>query len=385
MDPLKVLQLHNRYREAGGEDTVLRMERDLLRQNGHEVREFGLENPEGAGALGSFLVSAWNPASAKRVEEMLETERPDVAHIHNTWWALTPSIIRPLKAAGIPIVVTLHNYRLLCVNAMLFRDGRPCEACVGTHPWRGVRHRCYRDSLLASTVAANAIAVARRSGVWQEVDRFLALTEFARQRFISGGLSPEKMAIKSNFVDDPGPRFAPPSESKTILFVGRLSHEKGVRPLLEAWSDADLRGFELLIIGSGPLRSEIESTAPNGVRFAGRVPPDRVAAFMLRARGMVLPSLWYEGQPMVLLEALAAGLPLVVSDIGGIPETVAGCAELATPGDHVSWSRALQRFADPGWVDDASVASRAVYQARYASDVALRELVGSYRSVIRDD
>jgi glycosyltransferase involved in cell wall biosynthesis len=275
--------------------------------------------------------------------------------------------------------MTLHNYRLLCANAMLFREGRVCEDCIGTSPWRAVPHRCYRNSMFASAVAATAIDIPRRLGVWDDVDLFISLTEFARERFVAGGLPATKLLVKPNFVDDPGPRPNLPSTSNTVLFVGRLSTEKGVRTLLEAWHSSDLAGLELLVVGDGPLREELESTAPRGVRFAGRVAPERVSELMLRSRGMVFPSVWYEGQPMVLLEALAAGLPVVASDIGGIPETVAGHSVLVAPGDRTSWTRALERLADAEWVDSASAANRAVYESRYAPEVALGELEGAYR------
>jgi len=382
---LTILQIHNRYREGGGEDTVVRKERALLESAGHEVVEFGAENPPGAvAAARTLVVSPWNLASARRVREVVTDRRPDIAHVHNTWWRLTPSILGPLADAHIPVAMTLHNYRLLCANAMLFREGRPCEECVGTHPWRAVPYRCYRGSALASVVAASAIEVSRRLGVWSDVAVFLTLTEFAKQRFVAGGFSADRLVVKPNFVDDPGSRTNPASESNTILFVGRLSEEKGVRTLLDAWRDAAPDDLELLIVGDGPLARELRATVPRGVRFAGKVPPTQVAELMRRARAMVFPSVWYEGQPMVLLEALAAGLPLVVSEIGGIPETVGdgGAAVSAPPGDRSAWAAALNRLSDAGWVDAASLHARAVYEARYSVEPALDGLMRAYEMAI---
>ena len=154
-EPLKVLQVHNQYRELGGEDTVVAMEAAILRNGGHEVFPYRFSNATNLAGTGvSLLASSWNPRSAARIRRVIEETRPDVAHVHNTWWAASPSIVSALNDAGVPTVVTLHNYRLVCANAMLFRDGKPCEDCVGSHPWHAVRHRCYRGSGPASIVAA---------------------------------------------------------------------------------------------------------------------------------------------------------------------------------------------------------------------------------------
>jgi len=381
---LTILQIHNHYREGGGEDTVVRKERALLESAGHEVVEVEAENPREALATARTLAaSPWNLASARRVKEVVAVHRPDVAHVHNTWWRLTPSILTSLAKAHVPIAMTLHNYRLLCANAMLFRDGRPCEECVGTHPWRAVPYRCYRGSAVASWVAASAIEISRRVGVWSDVAVFLTLTEFAKERFVAGGLAAERLVVKPNFVDDPGSRTNPASESSTVLFVGRLSEEKGIRTLLDAWRTGAFADLELLVVGDGPLAGELHATAPPGVRFAGRVPPEQVAELMRRARAMVFPSVWYEGQPMVLLEALAAGLPLVVSDIGGIPETVGdGGAVSAPPGDRSAWADVLNRLRDATWIEEASLQARAVYEARYSVEPALEGLMRAYETAM---
>lgn len=387
MSPLTVLQIHNAYREVGGEDTVVRRERDLLRAAGHEVVAYGAENPRGrVNATVTMLASPWNTMSARRAADAVRRQRPDVAHVHNTWWALSASIVRPLAAAGIPIVMTLHNYRLLCANAMLFRDGRPCEECVGTHPWRAVGYTCYRDSFPASFIAATAISLSRRRQVWQDVDVFLALTEFARERFIAGGLPPDKLIVKPNFVDDPGPRRIPPSRSSTVLYVGRLSEEKGIDLLLDAWREAALDKLRLLVVGDGPLRGVLEASAPSGVQFLGRVTPDRVRDLMLEARALVFPSLWYEGQPMVLLEALAAGAPLVACAMGGVIDTIGdrSAAVQAAPGDLSDWKRALWKLTDDAWVDEAGAHARDVFEARYVSQIALDNLIGVYRRAIEN-
>jgi glycosyltransferase involved in cell wall biosynthesis len=314
--------------------------------------------------------------SARSVKQITAEFQPDVAHIHNTWWVLSPSVVAAL--GSIPTVVTLHNYRLLCANSQLFRDGHPCEDCVGRGPWRGVQHRCYRRSFPASTLAAAAISIPRRLDVWRNVDLFLALTDFAKGRFVAGGLPEERLVVKPNFVDDPGPRLNAPSASTTVLFVGRLSTEKGIGVLLEAWSRVRPDHLELLIVGDGPLADDVRALAPPGVRFLGHLGQDQIRELMLGARALIFPSIWYEGQPMVLLEALAAGLPLVVSGIGGIPDTVVDYGAALIVNRKSDWAESLVRLADDVWVDGAGRHGRAVFEGRYTPDAALDRLLDAY-------
>jgi glycosyltransferase involved in cell wall biosynthesis len=383
MSSLTVLQIHNRYRQRGGEDTVAEKEAALLRRAGHKVVEHVVANPsEPIQAAASVLAAPWNPRAAARLREVVEDTRPDVAHIHNTWWALTPSIVGVLDRLMVPTVVTLHNYRLMCVNAQLFRDGAPCEDCVGSSPWHGVRYRCYRDSLAASTLSAATIQLNRRLKTWQRADRLLVLTEFARGRFIESGIPAERLFLKPNFVDDPEPRTSPPSASRTVLFVGRLSSEKGIAELLDWWADAPTSDLELVVIGDGPLLKELQPGRDRSVRFAGRMAGPEVLRQMLDARALVFPSVWYEGQPMVLLEAMAAGLPLVASNIGGIPETVSGTALLASPGDSAAWTGALARLADDRWVDEGGLAVRRLFEQSYSPEIGLARLINEFSEAI---
>jgi glycosyltransferase involved in cell wall biosynthesis len=385
MPALKVLQIHNRYREAGGEDTVAARETSLLRAAGHTVVEYHVGNPtEPRGAASTLLVAPWNPRAAARLRNQIEEVRPDIAHVHNTWWTLTPSILRELDRLGVPTVATLHNYRLMCVNAQLFRNGAPCEDCVGSHPWHGVQHRCYRGSVPASTVSAATIQLNRWLRTWQRVDRILVLTDFARSRFVASGIPADHLHLKPNFVDDPGRRFGSPSSSQTVLFVGRLSEEKGIADLLDVWATTVPVDLKLAVVGDGPLRSSLESLNIPNVHFVGQLAGPEVQQLMLSSRALVFPSIWYEGQPMVLLEALAAGLPLVVSDIGGLPEIVAGttAAVLARPGDSGSWSDALGHLADNLRIDQSGKSARRVFEERYSPEIGLDRLMHEYEGAI---
>jgi glycosyltransferase involved in cell wall biosynthesis len=380
---MRILQVHTRYREPGGEDAVVSAEAGLLARAGHEVVPYVAENPTGAlPTATSLALSAWNPRAAIALRQAVRRVRPDVAHVHNTWYALSPSVVGALAAAEVPVVATLHNYRLLCANALLFRDGRPCEDCVGTNPWPGVRHRCYRGSAAASAAAAGMIAANRALRTWnRHVRLFLALNDFARDRFVRGGLPAHKIRVKQNFVADPGPRRQPPSASGTVLYVGRLSAEKGVATVLEAWrTELAVRPLELLVVGDGPLRAELERTAPPNVRFLGRVAPSEVRHLMLSSRALLLPSVWYEGQPIAALEALASGLPVVASRLGGIPSLLELADErwLPAPGDPSSWSQALGLLGDGAEVDRTGAQLRRRYEAHFSEQVGLRLLEEAY-------
>jgi glycosyltransferase involved in cell wall biosynthesis len=379
---VRVLQLHTPYRQPGGEDAVVRAEAEVLRRSGHEVVQYQVQNPPGAaGAIGSLVLSPWNPLQARRVQGLAERIRPDVAHVHNTWYAQSPAVLWALRRSGVPTVMTLHNYRLVCANGQLFRDGAPCEDCVGASPWHGVQHGCYRDSMVLSVPAAGTIALHDRLRTWcRTVDRFVVLSEFAAERLVRGGLPPDRIELKPNFVADPGPRAAPAAASATVLYVGRLSPEKGVELLVEAWREVGEGPLELVVVGDGPLRERLARRPVARLRLVGQLPAAEVRRQMLAARALVLPSVWYEGQPVAVLEALAAGLPVLGSGIGGVPELLAplGRDWLAAPGEVASWVAALRALADPERVEVASARARALYERSFSAATAARALEGVY-------
>ncbi len=381
---MRILQLHNHYRQAGGEDAVVETEADLLRSAGHEVRTFATANPvEGPRALGRLLVAPWNPAAAARVRRLAMDLQPDIAHLHNTWYSLTPAVPAALRNLGIPVVMTLHNYRLVCAAATLFRDGSPCTDCVVSHPWHAVAHRCYRNSFGASAVASATIAGHKARQTWhRDVDKFIALSSFGREQFLAAGLPPERLAVKYNSVADPGPRANPPSSSSKILFVGRLAEEKGVLQLLEAWREVPAP-LELVIVGTGPLDAQLRATAPSRVRFLGQTDPASVAALMRGARALVFPSLWYEGLPLVPIEAAAAGLPVVLSDLGAMSEMFRPEADqfLLPAGDVAALASRLQRLHEDAFVDHHGRFFRQRFLERFTHDRAIDRLQQIYRQL----
>jgi glycosyltransferase involved in cell wall biosynthesis len=322
---MKVLAVHNRYQQPGGEDQVFLAETTLLESYGHRVVRYSTHNDRVAGMNRLALAgnTLWNSSTYRELRALIRQERPHVAHFHNTFPLVSPAGYYAAKAEGVPVVQTLHNYRLLCPNALFFRDGRVCEDCMGkVIPWPGVVHKCYRGSRAASGLVTAMLTTHRVLRTWTEmVDAYVALTEFARRKFVEGGLPAEKMVVKPNFVyPDPGPG---EGRGGYALFVGRLSPEKGVGTLLAAWERLD-RPVPLKVVGDGPLREQVVE-APDRrpcVEYLGYRPAEEVHGLMKEASMLVFPSEWYETFGRVAAEAFATATPVIAADIGAIAELV---------------------------------------------------------------
>ena len=271
---MRILLVHNRYRQRGGEEAVLDAESALLRERGHEVLEFLKDNRD-LDAKPGFRVAVnaiWARRSRNEVEQLVRESRPDIVHFHNTQPRISPAAYYAVRAHGVPVVQTLHNFRLMCPSATFFRDGKVCEDCLGkVLPWPGVLHACYRNSRTASGTVAATIALHRGLGTWTKlVDRHIALTHFAKAKFVEGGLSEERIAVKPNFVVDCGyPRSTAASVRKGALFVGRLSPEKGLLTLVRAWRKLTL---PLQVIGDGPLLRFVSESVLPAVQTLGAKP-----------------------------------------------------------------------------------------------------------------
>ena len=316
---MKILMLHNRYLVPGGEDQSTAAEVALLRENGCEVELLEEDNRrvEELGKLRTAARTLWSQESFRRVRNRLRQGRHDVVHVQNFFPLWSPSVYYAAADCGVPVVQTLHNYRLTCVNAYLFRDGHVCEDCLGRFmPWMGIRHACYRQSRAASAVLASMIGLHKLLRTWErKVQVYVALTQFARQKYIAGGLPEEKIAVKPNFVY-PAPQ---PGQGGGgyALFVGRLSPEKGIATLLKAWKTAG-GCFPLKIVGDGPCAEQVVAATEStqSIEYLGRRAPDAVLRLMSEADVMVFPSEWYEGMPRTIVEAFAVGTPVVASNLG---------------------------------------------------------------------
>lgn len=313
--PLRVIVAHNRYQQRGGEDAVVEAEVALLREHGHDVVEYQRDNHdlEHLPRAQAALQTMWSTRTTRDVGGLINAFKPDVLHVHNTFPLISPSIYWVARQHRLPVVQTLHNFRLVCPQALMLRDDKPCEDCVGKLPWRSVQHACYRGSRVQTGLLAGMVTAHRITGTWQhQVTRYIALNDFCRSRFIAGGLPADKIVTKPNFVDLP-----PPGDQARsgFLFVGRLSLEKGIRVLVDAAQQAQL-AEPIWVAGSGPESALLEGA--NGIQGLGAQTPDEVYARMRQTRALVLPSIWYENFPRTLVEAFACGLPVIASRLGAM-------------------------------------------------------------------
>jgi glycosyltransferase involved in cell wall biosynthesis len=385
---MKVLMVHNRYQQRGGEDSVVSAEVDLLVANGIQVQRFDADNDAIHGLRAKIQVSASQLGSSSvvknRLLKALAEFRPDVVHVHNWFPTISASIFRTCHQIRIPVVHTLHNYRLLCVTATLFRDGRVCEDCLGTtFRTPGVLHGCYRQSRVGSAVATAGMLAHWAAGTWQHsVDRFIALSEFAKQKLIEGGLPAEKLVVKPNFVD-PVPQ--PGSGSRGyIIHVGRLTEEKGVRTLLECWRDSPDLPL-LKIVGTGPLENEVKEAAnrSKNIEWLGLKSNAEVQHLMSEAVATLCPSLWYEGMPRVTIESMAVGTPVVASAIGCYPEMIDDESGILFPaGDAGVLREWIRRASRNNLFTNMRPAARRRFEAEYTGERNLSILLKVYRDVL---
>jgi glycosyltransferase involved in cell wall biosynthesis len=385
---MKIVLVHNTYQQPGGEDVVFEHEKALLERAGHYVTTYCRSNHEISelSAIERAMVvprTIWSNDSHREFAKLLRRENPDVVHIHNTFMMISPSIYSACRDQGVPVVQTLHNFRLLCPAATFFRDGKVCEECVDDGLWKSVSHGCYRDSRSATAAVALMLAVHRKLDTWNElVDRFIALSNFSRDKFVASGFPAEKIVVKPNFVDpDPGEGTG---EGEYALFVGRLSREKGLPTLVQAWTRLKTR-MPLEIIGDGPEREMLEEQAKVGgncrITFRGRCSHEATLAAVKRAKFLVQPSECYENFPMSIVEAFACGAPVVCSRLGGMAELVEDhrTGLLFTPGDaddlgeKVEWA-----VTHPAEIGELGREARREFEQKYTAERNYSHLMEIY-------
>lgn len=383
--PLRVLIAHNAYQLRGGEDSVVEAETTLLRQHGHEVEAWIRHNDDvkHMSKLSVARQTLWSADTTATLRARIEAFQPDVIHVHNTLPLISPSVFWAANRAGVPVVQTLHNFRLLCPQATFLRDGQVCEDCLGrVVPWPAIQHRCYRESAAQTGAVAAMVTLHKGLGTWRrKVTRYIALNEFCKGKFIAGGLPPDRIEIKPNFVD----HLEQPdwSERTGGLYVGRLSIEKGVMTLIDAMKALPDHGLQ--IIGSGPLESALSPVA--GDAWLGARPFTEVMQKMARAAFLVLPSTCYEGFPRTLVEAYACGVPVIGSRHGSLQELVlegrtgllfepGNAAELA---ERIRWAQ-----THPEAMLEMGRQARAQYEARYTPRRNAAQLEDIYRRAIAE-
>jgi glycosyltransferase involved in cell wall biosynthesis len=384
-----VLQVHTRYRRSGGEDEVVAAERRLLEASGIHVHQLMFDNDdlvESHSPLGDLRLAAsavWSRRAERAVRSAIARHRPQVMHVHNTFFAASPSVYAGATRSGVPIVQTLHNYRLFCPAATAFRDGAACTDCLGrVIPLPGVVHACVRGSRAQSAVAGATVAIHRVLGTWSRRIRvYVALTAFQRDLLIRAGLPRSRVRVISNFLEpDPG---TGPEGRRGVLYSGRLSVEKGIEYLLQA---SESLAAAVRIAGDGPLQSQAELAAASaGTVYLGRLTHDAVLDEIRRAVAVVIPSVWFEGFPMAVVEAYATATPVIASRIGSLAEIVEDGVTgiLCEPHDAEGLRQRLEwAIANPEAMSRMGTNARRRYEERYRGRAHLDALMKAYRDAI---
>lgn len=385
---MRILLVHNYYQQPGGEDQIFEAESAMLEKHGYRVFQYTVNNNyiNGLNPLKLARLTLWNNDVGIELRKFIRKVHPTVIHFHNTFPLISPAAYYIAKAEGATVVQTLHNYRLLCPNALFFRKGRLCQDCMDKFvPWPSVLYACYRKSITASTVTSAMLSIHRAMRTYiKMVDMYIALTDFAREKFICGGYPAEKIAVKPNFVDpDPGIGIG---RGNYAIFVGRLSLEKGINTLLSAWGKIGEK-IPLTIVGDGPLASQVAEAALHipGVEWLGHKPRQLVLDLMKDATVLIFPSIWYEGLPVTIVEAYSVGLAVIASNLGAMSSMIdhnrtglhfrpGDPEDLAT---QVDWI-----ISHPAELERMRQEARAEYEVKYTAGHNYEMLMEIYESAI---
>ncbi|MGK6351824.1 glycosyltransferase [Parapedobacter sp. DT-150] len=379
---MRILIIHNYYQDPGGEDAVFEQERALLATT-ETVETLTFRNQKGWRGAWQTLWSPWNTWAGRRVKQAIRTFSPDVIHIHNLHYAIGPIAIRIAKRHGIPVVMTLHNYRLLCPSATLFHAGKLfLDSLHAGFPWKAVRLGVHSNSVFKTYWLAFTVWLHKLLGTWCMVDRYIVLTDFARQLFVdsSFGVPATQFVVKPNFVADTSQLAA--VRGRHFLFIGRLTQEKGIKVLLEAFGGTELH---VRIVGDGPLRTSVVDAAQQSanITYLGTLGRGGIEAQLASCTALIFPSVWYEGMPMTVIEAFASGTPVIASNLGAMQSMIhdGQNGQLYTPGDAAALRRETQRWlsSEDAYRQQVSDGAREAYEQRYTAHQNHTLLLDIYR------
>jgi len=388
---MKVLQVHNFYKIPGGECSVVRAERQLLIKHGNTVDQFicdsaSIDNSRLPGKIRLFLGIPYNRRMYKKMMATIKANKPDVVHVHNVFPMMSPSIYAALRQSGIPVVQTLHNYRFLCPNGQFFVDGAVCEDCQTKGFMSAVRKSCVRGSRITSMMYALAISRAWKTGVLPNaIGKFIALNNFVADKMVAGGVPRQKIAICGNYIESTAASVA--DKRGYILYLGRLSAEKGVATLIKSLPLID--GVVLKVAGSGPDEKNLQTKALelNGARveFLGHISGAEKQRIVAEALCMVVPSEWYENFPISVVESMSLGTPVVASKIGGLPDMIEHGVNgmLFEAGNHVDLANCLRSI-----IENKELASKMAEQSintaisKFGAEEHYRQLNAIYKDAI---
>jgi glycosyltransferase involved in cell wall biosynthesis len=386
---MRILIIHNYYKQAGGEDTVFHAEAVLLEQYGHQVEKLTFSNKE-VNSLSEKLKAAlgvvYNPGSARLVEERIKAFKPDVVHVHNFFPLLSPAVFYVAHRLQVPIVMTLHNYRLVCPSALLYYNGKVQTGNLyKTFPLDAIRQKVYRDSAVQTASVVLTTGMHKLLGTWQrKVSKFIALTPGAAELFRNSSLKlgAGQLAVKPNFTEDLG--IGETEREDYMLYVGRLTHEKGIATLLKAHA---LQPFRLKVVGDGPVRDMVEAHVAEHpqLEYLGFRPKEEILELLKKSKGLIFSSEWMETFGMTIIEAFSTGTPSIAAKIGGAEQLVEdGVNGLHyTPGNAAELAEKVQLLMqDPGMANELGRAARQSYEAKYTPEANYRLLIAIYEEAM---
>ncbi len=388
---MKTIAIHNYYQNRGGEDQLFEDEVQLLESKGHQVHRYTLHSNsiKDRNLIRVAADTIWNGRTYRELQNLIREHQPDVIHSVNTFPLFSPSVFHAARKSNVPFVATIQNYRFFCAQSMCFRNGQACEACLGKIPWRAVVHRCYKNSLAGSAIVASMQLLHQQLQSWQKyVDVICVASEFSKSKLLSAGFEASQLMLKPNFAPfDPGMQ----NGSKNYaVFVGRLSDEKGLSTIVEAWHELGRSGIDipLKIVGNGPDAQRVEElveTNPN-VQWLGYISNKEVYQAVGDAACLIFPSAGYESLPKTLIESMAVGTPVIGSKIGSIPEVVREneTGYLFDAGDASSLSRCVQKlFANPSDFGRLRNNCRKLFDTKFTAEVNYQQLISIYLEAIR--
>lgn len=383
---MRILIIHNHYQDPGGEDVVLQQEFSLL-ANSETVETFITKNSRGIAGFLQFLAYPFNMRASRKLDKVLREFNPDVVHLHNIHYATGPQLIRLLHKRKIPMVMTLHNYRLVCPSATLFHRGELFPDSINSgFPWKAVRLGVHQGSIFKTFWIAFTYYLHKKLGTWKMVDKYLVLTEFARKVFTGSkaGIPVDKLIVKPNFIRDSEENKAQTTREEYFLFIGRLSREKGIGTLIEAFQNS---GAQLRIAGDGPMKDYVVqkcNTEPN-LHYMGALKPEQVREQMKQCTALVFPSEWYEGMPMTLIEAFATGTAVLASRLGAMSAMVQENWDgfLFTAGDPGDLRACVAKWRglDTQSKDRIRRNARKNYEEHYTAEANKQQLMGIYQDL----
>ena len=391
MEKMKILQIHNEYKYFGGEDLIVEREKNLLLENNHEVIQLIRKNNNEIKNIWDQLIVSKNLTYSKKsekiVDEKIKFTKPDIVHIHNFFPLWSPSILNSCKKNKIPVVMSIHNYRLVCANGALYRNGKICELCPKNGLHNAIYYRCYQDSLIKTLPVVNLISTFRKKKIWNKMNKLIVNTEFAKKKFISFGIPEDKLAVKANFIEeDYKINDSESNKEDFIIYIGRLSKEKGLELLIKAWEKID---FKLKIFGDGPLKQKISNLIKNNekIELNNFIPNHEVSKQMAKAKFLIFPSEWYEGFSITLLEAFVNKLPVLSSNIGSMQEIIEDNINgiLFKSGDvHDLIDKINKMIKNPDLLNNIKDKAYEKYQTLYSKKKNYEILVNIYKEIKKD-